>query len=248
MSDRPASKEGAVVCFAVPDESRIFVADLTKRRRLSRAGSPSLPTVSGEWQGRAVTVAHTGVGDSQAARERLASLLAQTEPAPGFVISAGYAGALRPGLPVGDLILAENYSMPSLVEITRACLRGDRTHVGALVTEPLAVETAAAKAALHASTGALAVDMETAWIAEACAVRGLPLLSLRVVSDAADQSFPVPGAVLYDGVRQRPRYLALPAWLALHPGQIAPFARFVRGLGPARERLTRALQTVLARL
>ena len=66
------------------------------------------------------------------------------------------------------------------------------------------------------------------------------------VSDAANQDFPVPAGVLYDAARQRPRYVALPLWLAVHPGRIVSFARFVRGLAPARERLTRALRTVLA--
>ena len=75
---------------------------------------------------------------------------------------------------------------------------------------------------------------------------GAPLLSLRVISDAAGQDFPVPNRVLYDAVRQRPRYVLLPLWLAAHPGRIVPFARFVRALTPARERLTRALRTVLA--
>ena len=76
----------------------------------------------------------------------------------------------------------------------------------------------------------------------------MPLLSLRVISDAAGQSFPVPNAVLFDAVRQRPRYVALPAWLLLHPWRIAPFVRFVRGLGPARARLGRALDQLLAYL
>ena len=80
--------------------------------------------------------------------------------------------------------------------------------------------------------------METAWIAGVCAAAEVPLLSLRVVSDAAGDDFPVPSHVLYDAARQHPRYLALPLWLAVHPGRIGPFARFVRGLGPARARLT----------
>ena len=90
--------------------------------------------------------------------------------------------------------------------------------------------------------------METAWIAEACVRAGVPLLALRVVSDAAGQSFPVPNAVLFDAVRQRPRYVALPMWLLLHPWRIAAFVRFVRGLGPARTRLGRALGRLLTQL
>ena len=53
---------------------------------------------------------------------------------------------------------------------------------------------------------------------------------------------------MFDAGRQRPRFVALPVWLLLHPWRIAPFVRFVRGLGPARERLGRALGHLLAHL
>ena len=109
--------------------------------------------------------------------------------------------------------------------------------------------TAAAKSALAAETGALAVDMETAWIAGSARRRGVPMLSLRVISDAAGQDFPVPGGILFDAVRQRPRYVALPAWLLAHPGAGSRRSwAFVRGLGPARERLTRALRLLVTHL
>ena len=242
-----AAATGTVlVCFAVPDESRLFTTFLAKRRSFHSSGPGWLPRVSGELGQKSVTIVHTGIGDSPTAREHLTRVLAETLPRPRVVLSAGYAGALAPDLTVGDLILGGNYSAPSLVAVASACLTADAPRVGALSTQFRAVEAASDKAALHRVSGALAVDMETAWIAEVCVAASLPLLSLRVISDAADQDFPVPGRVLYDAVRQRPRYLALPAWLAMHPGQIAPFVRFVRGLGPARRRLTDALRTVLA--
>lgn len=209
-----------VVCFAVPDESRRFVGTT------------------------AATVFHTGVGDTLTARERLAHLLATSTPC--LVVSAGYAGGLSSALAIGDLVLGGNHSSPAPLARARDALASEPCHVGTLLTVPAAVESAVEKAELHRTTGALAVDMETAWIAEVCAAARVPLLSLRVISDAAGDDFPVPGHVLYDAVRQRPRYLTLPLWLATHPGRIGPFARFVRGLGPARERLTRALRLVLA--
>ena len=215
-----------VVTFAVPDESRAFVA-------VSDRGP--------------VLVVHTGVGDTPAGRRRLEDVLGEDDP-PLLVVSAGYAGALRPDLRVGDLVLGENFSDPGLLRVARGLLTGEPLHVGGLTTQASVAETAAAKAALHATTGALAVDMETAWIAAACARAGVALLSLRVISDAAGQSFPVPNAVLFDAVRQRPRYVALSVWLLLHPWRIVPFAKFVRGLGPARRRLGRTLGQLLAAL
>ena len=171
-----------------------------------------------------------------------------TGDGPRWVISAGYAGGLSPKLRVGDLVLGRNHSDPGLLNAARLLLENERPQVGTILTRATTLEAAADKAALHAATGALAVDMETAWIAEVCAEFGVPLLSLRVVSDAAEQSFPVPAHILFDAARQRPRYLALPLWLLAHPASIGPFAAFVQALGPARARLTRAIQHLVPHL
>ena len=52
------------------------------------------------------------------------------------------------------------------------------------------VVDAAAKAALYASTGALAVDMESHVAAAFAAEHGLPFVALRVISDGADRALP----------------------------------------------------------
>ena len=236
-----------VVTFALPDESRAFVRSLADVRTSGGGRPPALPEMVGTWAGRTVAIVHTGVGDTSAGRTRLGTKIAE----PGgirAVISAGYAGGLAVHLRVGDLVLGENFSDPALAASARQALGGESLHAGRIVSRDAVAATATAKRTLGAETGALAVDMETAWIAEACAAQRLPMLSLRVISDAADQDFPVPGHILFDAARQRPRYLALPAWLLAHPGKIGPFAAFVRGLGPARERLARALRQVIERL
>ncbi len=244
MSDPVAS----IVTFALPDESRPFVKTLAPGASVLHQGpAPLLPTLVGHCGEKCLAVMHTGVGDTPAGRLRLKTMLATAEGM-AWVISAGYAGGLSPDLRVGDLVLGKNHSEPGLLNAARLLLENEHPRVGTLVTRDTALETAADKGALHAATGALAVDMETAWIANVCAAAGVPLLSLRVISDAAAQSFPVPGHILFDAVRQRPRYLALPLWLLAHPTRIAPFAAFVRGLSPARARLARALARLVARL
>jgi len=52
------------------------------------------------------------------------------------------------------------------------------------------VTDASGKAALHASTGALAVDMESHVAAAFAEAHGLPFATLRVISDAADRALP----------------------------------------------------------
>ncbi len=236
--------------FALPDESRVFVAALKKRSILA-TGDGLLPVVSGECAGQRVTVIHTGVGEVPVYRRRLVQLLAPGEAGgekPRLLISSGYAGGLQAKRKVGDLILGENVSEPASLDAASRLLAGRAVHQGTLTTQPAAAETRNEKQALGARSGAAAVDMETAWIAEVCAQMDVPMLSLRAISDAVDQSFPVPGRVLFDARKQRPRYLALPVWLLAHPGRIMPFIRFVRGLGPARAGLAEALQVLVAGL
>jgi adenosylhomocysteine nucleosidase len=248
MNDAPGA--GCVlVTFALPDESRAFSRRLRQRRIVGPASH--LPLVLGECGGRPVAVAHTGVGDSAGCRERLDLALqgaAGGMGRPALVISSGYAGALQAGIAVGDLILGVNCSAPTLAADAARLLTGWRLHQGALTTQPRVAETPAEKTRLAAATGALAVDMESGWIAAACARASVPMLSLRVVSDAAEQAFPAPGDVLFDVARQRPRYVALPLWLLRHPGRIGPFTRFVHGLAPAQATLAHALEHLLAHL
>jgi nucleoside phosphorylase len=238
-----------VVTFALPDESRAFTKLLGLRRVVPSGGR--LPLVLGECAGRRVAVVHTGVGDSASCRQRLDFALGGAGGAAGrpvLLIGSGYAGALQAGPAVGDLILGRNFSDPALAADAARLLRDWRLHQGDLTTQPRVAETPAAKSTLAAQTGALAVDMETGWIAAACARAAIPMLALRVVSDSADQAFPAPGDILFDVARQRPRYAALPLWLLLHPRRIGPFARFVRGLAPAQASLARALEHLLAHL
>ncbi len=183
--------------FALPDESRDLLARLEGRAAAALPSQPAhLPMVSGRFAGTGITVAHTGVGAAPACRARVAEVLARARPA--MLIASGYAGALDPALQVGDLVLGENVSDPALMPAARAALAADGVRVGTLLTHPRTVETAADKAALRAATGALAVDMETGWIAEACRAAGVPLLALRVISDDAHTDFPVPAGILFD--------------------------------------------------
>jgi adenosylhomocysteine nucleosidase len=103
------------------------------------------------------------------------------------------------------------------------------------------LETPQAKAEFAKATGAVAVDMETATIAEQCRERGVPLLSIRVISDTARQELPVPFSVCFDVEKERPRVGALLAFLLRHPSRIRAFIRFVRTVGRARRLLSGAL-------
>jgi hypothetical protein len=136
-----------------------------------------------------------------------------------LVVSAGVCGALDPGLRCGDLVVPERVLDPGGGSLgaspphhlrALACAPG-AVHAGCLVTTREATVTAAAKAALRARTGAVAVDMESAVILGAAAAAGCPALVVRGVSDEAGQEIPseLIGLLGEDGRIRRGRTLAL---------------------------------------
>ncbi len=208
------------VTFALPNESRDFV------RLLARGNHE-------------VVIFHTGVGQKNT-RARIEPFLAQQRF--DSLISSGFAGGTAPSLGVGDLLLAENFSDPVMLENARALLIAQ---VGKLATAESVIETEEARGKFASEQGALAVDMETAVIAQACAARKLPMLSLRVISDTAAAPFPAPPSVLFSLARQKTEPLALACYLACHPHRVVRLARFARQIAEARHELTGALAVLV---
>ena len=141
------------------------------------------------------------VGIGREAGGRLTRLL---EEAPcRLLVSLGYAGALDPHLRSGDLVVGNAYlhgadpplSCEPLATRAAVLLResGLSVQEGPVLTvdEPL-LSPRAKRRALYGS-GALVVDMEGRWIAEAAARNGVPLIGIRAVLDEA--RFPLPSFV-----------------------------------------------------
>ena len=61
---------------------------------------------------------------------------------------------------------------------------------GLIIGQDHIAASVAEKAALHAQTGALAVDMETHIAARVAARHGLPFAAIRVISDTAHEALP----------------------------------------------------------
>jgi hypothetical protein len=87
--------------------------------------------------------------------------------------------------------------------------------------------------------------METETIAELCAVHELPMLSLRVISDAAEEPFPAPANVLFDLARQKTDFLRLGSYLLTHPGAFSRLNAFRKRISVARKALAGALEKIL---
>ena len=118
------------------------------------------------------------------------------------LVSWGVAGGLDPALAPGDLVIPgqvvaeDGGSWPVAPDLRAAVVAGIPSPRQGQGGEPtlLGLErmvlSAAEKAALHARTGAVAVDMESHRVALVAAAAGLPMLSLRAIGDPAGRALP----------------------------------------------------------
>jgi 4-hydroxy-3-methylbut-2-en-1-yl diphosphate reductase len=140
-----------------------------------------------------------GPGRARAAARRAAAAEADA------IAVAGFCGALDPALRPGDLVVAtelrgagEPVPCPAAALLAGALRRaGLRVHEGPIVSSQRLVRGRAARADLHA-TGAIAVDMESAWLAAAAA--GRPLAVVRAVVDTPAHELTNPIALGRGGV------------------------------------------------
>jgi 4-hydroxy-3-methylbut-2-enyl diphosphate reductase len=150
----------------------LVLAPLRLECRAARRGAPH------------ADVLHTGMG---ARRARDAAAVASSRPARAVAV-VGFCGALDGSLEPGDVVVADelrgNNGQPfpcrHSEEVAAALAdAGLRARRGPLLSVPHAVR--GAERARLASDGSIAVDMESAWLAEAAA--GRPFTALRAVVD-----------------------------------------------------------------
>ena len=105
------------------------------------------------------------------------------------VISTGFCGALRPEIDIADLVVGtavtsggRQYATWPLPAPNRADI-----HKGIVCTANHVVQTAAEKTEL-AKTGAAAVEMEAAGVAECASTHGLPFSCVKAVTDLASET------------------------------------------------------------
>jgi adenosylhomocysteine nucleosidase len=112
------------------------------------------------------------------------------------IISIGIAGGLAPQLQPGqwivaDAVLVDGEPVPTDPAWTgRLVARLPEAARGRLLGADAMVVEAAQKAALHATNGALAVDMESHVVARVARRHRLPFAVARVVSDGAHRTLP----------------------------------------------------------
>lgn len=95
-------------------------------------------------------------------------------------ISTGFCGALDPALAVGDVVICGDPPVTRHPFVQGRVYSADHVAV-----------TAEEKRQLRKSSGAVAVEMESAAVAQKAAEWGVPFRCIRVVSDVAEEDLPL---------------------------------------------------------
>jgi nucleoside phosphorylase len=106
---------------------------------------------------------------------------------PEAVVSTGFCGALEERLEVASVVVATEVASDREKWPARAISAGIHSTCGTIWCAERLVGTAAEKKAL-AETGACAVEMEAAGVAEAANARALPFYCVRAVTDLAHEN------------------------------------------------------------
>jgi adenosylhomocysteine nucleosidase len=165
------------------------------------------------------------------------------------LVSFGLAGGLVPDLAPGDLLLPQHVILPEVGRLMidpawRGRLAATLERAGLRArSEPIVgseriVATRAAKRALRAQTGAVAVDMESHGVAEVALRAHLPFLVVRAIADRGDQVVPrsALGAIDANG---EVRHLALLGRLIGRPWDLWPVIELGRSSGRGLATLSR---------
>lgn len=178
-------------------------------------------------------VAVTGMG-AAAASMGARSLIAAGAAA---LASWGMAGGLDPALGAGAILLPTEVLGPDgrivntepgwRARLSAAVAAHAPVRSGRLLTSPRAIGSVADKAELFRTTGAVAVDMESAAIGAVAEQHQVPFMAVRVVVDSAADVLPraVTAAADSEGHLQIWRLIGA---LALAPNELAPLIRLAR--------------------
>ena len=206
-----------LICFALKEEAAPFHKIAAQR--------PGVFTVI------------VGIG-RQNAEKSVRSFLASNSPE--LVLTCGFAGGLNPDLKLGDVIF--ELSTLNIQPSTRLLTAGAKS--AKIFCADRIATTVAEKKALRAETGADAVEMESAAIHAVCAERGIPCVTVRVISDTADEDLPLDFNALAKADKSidfGKLFLAI----AKSPGKIGALMALQKKTRLAAERLAAVLSKIL---
>lgn len=160
-------KKGTAVCFAMAEEAVAF----------RKSG------------GEAVPIFFTGIGRENAERTTRQFLASH---APELLLTCGFAGGLIPELKIGDVIfeIPTDGGNDGYAAVRAKLAEGGARPAKIFCADRIAT-TAKEKQKLREKTGADAAEMESGAVQAVCRERGIRCVTVRVISDTADEDLPL---------------------------------------------------------
>ncbi len=222
---------GVGVVAALEAEARAFGPAVRRRDGISALGDGTLLAVSGMGAALA-TIAARSLADAGVSA----------------LMSFGLAGGLDPVLAAGSIVLPsevicrDGARFPTSAEwrgqLALAIGEHHTVVTGALLSSGAPIDAVAAKSAAFRDTGAVAVDMESAGVAQLAAARHLPFIAVRVIVDTAVDA--LPRAVMAAGRGGQVSIPRLIAGLAAAPRDLPALIRLARRYRAATRSLAAA--------
>lgn len=216
----------------------------------------------GKYIDKELLLAHTGIGKGKA--ERTAKYVLEHYQIRAL-ICIGFAGALVKGLEVGDVVLGSAihcgdkqmlgnlelqspfYSDNNLLSITSHIQEnaGFQFEQASIVTVLNPICQPEAKLELGKAFSSKAVDMESYWIANIALAKCIPFLSIRVISDTAEDRL-LPFDRFLDSGNWRWKSAAL--YFLTHPQRLPELFNLYRNTRLARKNLTGYMDSFISKL
>lgn len=215
-----------LVCFALKEEAAPF-----RKRIAGRSG---------------VAIRIVGIGRRNAEKSIRDALAggASASDAATLVLTCGFAGGLDPELKVGEVVFEIGNWKSEIGNVERQLLAAGAKPVKFFCADRIAV-TVAEKNELRAATGADAVEMESAAIHEVCRERNIACVTVRVISDTADEDLPLD----FNALSKPDQSLDFGklAWaIARSPGKIGALMRLQKKTTFAARQLADVLEKVIS--
>ncbi len=244
----PAACDVAVV-FALGIEAGGLVDRFEERIALR---GPGFTTRLGTLASRRLAIVTSGAGAENATRATDAVLDGHR---PRWVVSAGFAGGLKAELRRNDIVMAggvanaQGHQFQIDLSVDPAELeKHPGVHVGRVLSVDGPVRSPEEKAALGEAHDALAVDMETFAVAEACRRRQVRCLGVRIVYDPVDERLPRDVETLLAQPTTAMRLGSAAAAVFRRPSSLKDLYQLRENALVASDRLARFLEGVIAQL
>ncbi|MBI1247633.1 hypothetical protein GC197_07260 [bacterium] len=242
-------KPDVVVMFALGVESAGFKESL-------RSATPV------KMEDRVITVGKLGdqvIGVCESGVGRKAALAAARDVidiiGPKWIVSAGFAGGLVPELRRGHVVMAncvidlEGNAVAIPLNLSDEQIEATPGLAsGRLLTVDRVIGSVEEKRELGEKHEAVAVEMETLAIAQACQQQGTSLLSVRIISDTVDQPLPKDLEKLMSQKTTSGMLGAAAAAIFNRPGSIKDMWNLNSMANKASDKLSGFLQGVLPQL